>query len=86
MTVVISVVAGMLSAAAIVTFVRLVRGPSVLDRLVAIDMMLALVVAGLGSLAAYGRTSTLAPVLVVTGLLSFIGSVSVARFLGREKR
>ena len=86
MDIVIAVVAGMLSAAAILTVIRLVRGPSVLDRLVAIDMLLALVLAALGSTAAYTRSSTLAPVLVVTGLLSFIGSVSVARFLGGDKR
>lgn len=85
MDVVVAAVAAMLSAAALMTVLRLVRGPSLLDRLVATDMLLAVVVAGLAVLAASSRDSSVVPVIVVVSLLGFIGSVSVAQLLMRER-
>ncbi len=77
-------VTGMLLAAGgLVTF-RLVRGPSLLDRLVATDALLAIITSGLGVLAAYQDDSTVVPVLVVVSLLGFMGSVAVTRLLVRE--
>jgi len=83
MNVVLVLVAGMLSVAAALVVVRLLRGPSVLDRVVATDTLLAIAVCGLAALAAFTGDSTAVPVLVVVSLLGFVGSASVARFLGR---
>ncbi len=84
MNVVVVVVTGMLVAGGgLVTF-RLVRGPSLLDRLVATDALLAIVTSGLCVLAAYQESSTVVPVLVVVSLLGFMGSVAVTRLLVRE--
>lgn len=85
MTVVVIVVSAMLSAAAVLAVVRVVRGPSLLDRLVATDVLLAVVVAGLAVRAASDRDSSVVPVLVVVSLLGFTGSVSVAQLLMRER-
>jgi multicomponent Na+:H+ antiporter subunit F len=86
MTVVAVAVAVMLGVAAVLTVLRLVVGPSVLDRVVALDMLLAVVVCGLGAAAAYSRNSTTVPVLVVVALLGFIGSSTVAGFLGKDRQ
>jgi multicomponent Na+:H+ antiporter subunit F len=84
MNVVVVLVTGMLLAAGgLVTF-RLVRGPSLLDRLVATDALLAIITSGLCVLAAYQDDSTVVPVLVVVSLLGFMGSVAVTRLLVRE--
>jgi len=84
MNVVVVVVTGMLVAGGgLITF-RLVRGPSLLDRLVATDALLAIVTSGLCVLAAYQESSTVVPVLVVVSLLGFMGSVAVTRLLVRE--
>jgi len=85
-TAVFAVVAVLLSAAAATTVVRLVRGPATLDRVVAMDMLLAITMCGLATVAAARVDSTPVPVLVVVALLGFTGSVSVARFLGKETR
>lgn len=84
MNVVIVVAAALLLGAAAVTCVRLLRGPSVLDRVAAVDMLLAIVVCALGAAAAWTRDSTLVPLLVVVALLGFVGSATVARILGRR--
>lgn len=74
-------VLGLLIAAGVMVFVRLVRGPSMLDRAVAVDALLAVVVAGLGARAAADRTPNSLPVLLVLAFLGFTGSVAIARFI-----
>ncbi|SDY50738.1 multisubunit sodium/proton antiporter, MrpF subunit [Micromonospora pattaloongensis] len=83
MTVVVVTVAALLLAAALLTLVRIVRGPSLLDRVVATDVLLAVIVAALGAEAALNRHATTLPILVVLAILGFVGSVSVVRFAVR---
>jgi multicomponent Na+:H+ antiporter subunit F len=72
----------MLGGGALLTLVRLARGPSLLDRVVATDVLLVIISAGLAVYAALARDPTVVPVLVVVSLLAFVGSVSVARYIG----
>lgn len=85
MNLVVICVAVMLGAAATLVVLRLVRGPSALDRVVAMDMLLAIIVCALASIAAFTHDSTTVPVLVVVALLGFMGSVAVAGFLSDGK-
>ena len=82
MTAVVVLAYSMLGAGALLALVRLARGPSLLDRVVATDTMLVIIAAGLAVHAALFRDPTLVPVLVVVSLLAFVGSVSVARYVG----
>jgi multicomponent Na+:H+ antiporter subunit F len=80
---VVSVIAyALLGAGAFLALVRLALGPSLLDRVVATDTLLVIVSAGLAVYAALERDPTLVPVLVVVALLAFVGSVSIARYVG----
>jgi multicomponent Na+:H+ antiporter subunit F len=72
----------LLGGGALLALVRLARGPSLLDRVVATDVLLVIVSAGLAVYAALARDPTVVPVLVVVSLLGFVGSVSVARYIG----
>ncbi|MFC7545461.1 monovalent cation/H+ antiporter complex subunit F [Plantactinospora sp. GCM10030261] len=74
-----------LSVAALFALVRLVRGPAVLDRIVAAEVLLTLMVAAVGAEAAINRHTTTLPVLGVLSLLGFVGSVSIVRFSGSEE-
>ncbi len=82
MTVVLVLAYALLGGGALLAVVRLARGPSLLDRVVASDVLLVIVAAGLAVHAALLRDPTLVPVLVVVSLLAFVGSVSVARYVG----
>ncbi len=86
MSVVLTVVVVLLGAAAAITVLRLLLGPSVLDRMVALEMLLSIVLCGLATFAAITLDSSSVPVLVVVSLLGFVGSVSIARLLGQERR
>jgi multicomponent Na+:H+ antiporter subunit F len=70
----------MLMAAAALTTFRILAGPSTLDRLVGVDTLVAVAMCGLGSWAAFSLDSTVVYGITALSLISFVGSVSVARF------
>jgi multicomponent Na+:H+ antiporter subunit F len=72
----------LIGGGALLALVRLARGPSLLDRVVATDTLLVIISAGLAVHVALVQDPTLVPVLVVVALLAFVGSVSVARYVG----
>ena len=82
MTVVSVLAYTLLGGGALLSLLRLALGPSLLDRVVATDTLLVIVAAGLAVHAALQRDPTVVPVLVVVSLLAFVGSVSVARYIG----
>ncbi|NGM15931.1 monovalent cation/H+ antiporter complex subunit F [Verrucosispora sp. WMMA2044] len=84
MSAVAVIVTVLLAAAGGLTLTRIIRGPSILDRAVATDVLLAVIVAAIATEAAYSRDATALPVLVVLAVLGFVGSVSVARFAARR--
>jgi len=86
MTIVSVAVTVLLAVAGVLALVRIIRGPSVLDRILATDVLLAVVVAAVAAEAAYTQDATALPVLVVLSVLGFTGSVSVARFATRRHR
>jgi multicomponent Na+:H+ antiporter subunit F len=80
MNVVLVLCVGMLGIAALLLVTRISWGPTMLDRIVALDVLLAVVICGLALEAAVHRHTTTLPIVVVLSLLGFIGSVSIARF------
>ena len=84
--VMVSAGALMLVVAAVLTVARMSRGPSSLDRVVAADVLIAVVIAALALEAILNDHSTTLPVMLVLSLLGFAGSVSIARFVAdRDK-
>jgi multicomponent Na+:H+ antiporter subunit F len=80
MTVVLAVCLALLTSAAVLLVVRMALGPTMLDRVIALDVLAAVLICGLGVEAAVNRHTTTLPVLVVLSLVGFVGSVSMARF------
>lgn len=83
MTTIAVTVTVLLALAGALTLFRIIRGPSTLDRIVATDVLLAVIVTAIAVEAAYSRDATALPVLVVLSILGLTGSVSVARFATR---
>jgi multicomponent Na+:H+ antiporter subunit F len=62
------------------------RGRSTLDRVVAAEVMIAVVIGSLALEAAFNHHATTLPVIFVLSLVGFAGSLSVARFVAdRDK-
>src|SRR5699024_5685114 len=70
-----------LSLAAVLCLIRMVKGPTMLDRAVASDVFIAIVAIGLGVEAAVHGHDTTVPVLAVLALVAFLGTVSIALFV-----
>ena len=81
LTVVINLTLGMLSLAVFLALLRLVIGPSLPDRVIALDLMATLLV---GFIAVYSIASS-QPILLdaatIVALISFLGSVAFARYI-----
>ena len=73
-----------LGLAAVLVLVRLVLGPSVPDRIVALDVLVQIIVAGIAVAAAVTRDGTYLSLLVAVSLLAFVGTVTVGRFIERR--
>jgi multicomponent Na+:H+ antiporter subunit F len=73
-----------LTVAAAAFLYRVLRGPSIPDRVVSLDGMLSVVVSGIiiGAVSA-GSPITLSTVLVVS-LVGFVGTVALGRFVERR--
>lgn len=75
----------LLVSAALLTVVRIITGPSVLDRVVASDVLVSIVVCTLGAQTALVEGSSTMGLLITLSLVGFIGSVAVARFVARDR-
>ena len=84
MTVVLTIAYTGLAIAAALCVLRLVRGSSVADRIVALDLLLVITVSGIAVTAVSTGSGVFLDVLVVTALLGFVGTVTVARFMERR--
>lgn len=84
MTVVIVVCGVLLTIGGACAVVRAERGPSMLDRTVALDIVVTTLTAGGALFAAVERRTDIVPILVVLSLVGFVGSVTIARFASAE--
>lgn len=81
-----TVIGVLLGAASLLGMARLLLGPTILDRALAVDVLLASAIAGIGAYAAFHRAPTVLPTMLVLAVLGFVSSVSVSRFVARRQR
>jgi multicomponent Na+:H+ antiporter subunit F len=65
-------------------FVRLLKGPSLPDRIVALDMMTVLIVSFCGLYAMLSDDTAFVDVAIVLALVGFLATVALARFVERR--
>lgn len=65
------------------TLVRLVRGPSVPDRVVALDLLATVSIAIVAIYGMLTRQAAFLDVAIVLALLSFLGTIAFARYVER---
>ncbi|MTE24189.1 monovalent cation/H+ antiporter complex subunit F [Microbacterium sp. ZXX196] len=83
-TVLVAIIVGVFALAAVLTIVRIVRGPSILDRAIASDVLLTEVLCIMGVEAiVHQRTDTL-PVMLAIAVTGALGTIAVARFVARR--
>ncbi|MCG8341612.1 MAG: monovalent cation/H+ antiporter complex subunit F [Chlorobiales bacterium] len=68
----------------LVIFLRLVIGPSIEDRIVALDLLSANAIAFIAVYSIQKNTTTFLDVGIIVALLAFLGTVAFAYYLGRR--
>jgi multicomponent Na+:H+ antiporter subunit F len=72
-----------LALAMMLAFVRLLRGPSLPDRVVAVDLLTALSIGVIATYAIATEQTALLDVAIVLALVSFLGTVAFAYYIER---
>jgi multicomponent Na+:H+ antiporter subunit F len=83
-TVVFVVVGVVFTGAAFCALYRIVRGPTILDRMIASDMLLTTIICALGAEMIYNAHARTVPAMLVLAATGFLGSVVVARYVTRR--
>lgn len=77
---------GIVSLSLFITFIRVIRGPSVPDRVVAVDLIGASTVGLLVLGAAASKETAFLDAATVIALLGFLGTIAYARYVQKENQ
>ena len=70
-----------LGLASLLAVARAIKGPAIVDRIVAVDLILLLLAAGVGAESARSGSEVYSAIAIVVALIAFVGTVLVARFV-----
>ncbi len=73
-----------MTVAFVLAFVRLIRGPTLPDRVVALDLMAAIAIGFIAAYAVHTEEKFLLDVATVVALISFLATVAFAYYVQRE--
>jgi len=86
MTVVTSICLGMLAVSGVLCVIRMLRGPSVPDRIVALDTLLVVIVSGVAVRAGTTGSGAFLDLTVVAALVAYAATVALSRYLAGRSR
>ncbi len=84
MSVLVTVIYVVFAIAGLLTLLRIITGPSILDRAVASDVLLTLVMCVLGADMVINHHTRSLPVLLIIAAVGVFGSIAIARFVARR--
>ncbi|NUL47536.1 sodium:proton antiporter [Cellulosimicrobium funkei] len=76
----------LLAVGALAAVYRIVRGPSILDRAIATDVLLIVISSGLCVEMAVNHHTDNIVFVVVASVIGFVGSVTISRFVAESKK
>jgi multicomponent Na+:H+ antiporter subunit F len=76
-----SIALGLLTLAVLLTLVRLLRGPSLADRIVALDLLTTLAVSLIGVIALRSNVSLQLDIALALCLVGFVSTIALTRYL-----
>jgi multicomponent Na+:H+ antiporter subunit F len=77
---------GMIALALLLVFARLARGPSLADRVIALDLMAVLAVGLIAMVTLESNQPVFLDAAIVLALVAFLGTVAFGRYLERRAR
>lgn len=83
MEIVTTITFAIMFLALVIVFIRLLIGPTLPDRVVALELIASIIVAIIGAYAITHDTSSFIDVSIVVALIAFLAAIGFARFLER---
>ncbi len=71
----------MLSVSIVLCLIRMIKGPSMFDRIVALDLLGITLIGFVGMLMIAQQTLVYVEVILVLGILSFLGTVALSKYM-----
>ncbi|MNJ29334.1 Na(+)/H(+) antiporter subunit F [compost metagenome] len=71
------------SVAIAISLYRIIRGPSIPDRVIAMDMIGVNLISGIAAVSILLKTKAYLEVILILGILAFISTISLSRFIER---
>lgn len=71
------------SVAIAISLYRIIRGPSIPDRVIALDMIGVNLISGIAAVSILLKTKAYLEVILILGILAFISTISLSRFIER---
>lgn len=62
---------------------RIIRGPSIPDRVVALDMIVVNLISGIAVISVLLKTKAFLEVILILGILAFISTIALSKFIER---
>lgn len=81
---VFTVIGVLFAIAALASVFRIVRGPAILDRMIASDMLVTTIICVLGADMVYNDHTRSVPIMVVLALIAVFASMTVARYVSKQ--
>lgn len=76
----------LLSLSAFLVFIRLVKGPSIVDRVIALDLLITIGIAVITTYSILSKDSTFLDVAMILALIAFLGTVAFAFYLEKKEK
>jgi len=62
---------------------RIIRGPSIPDRVVAMDMIVVNLISGIAVISIFLKTKAFLEVILILGILAFISTIALSKYIER---
>lgn len=79
-------IGALFTAAALLALYRVVRGPSILDRMIASDVLLTTLILVVGAEMVYNGHTRNVPFMLVLAAIAIFATVAVARYVSKQDR
>lgn len=81
--VILSVALVLFGIATVITFIRIIIGPSFPDRVIAMDVIGVNLISAIATVSILFKTRSFLDVILVLGILAFISTISFSKFIER---
>lgn len=76
----------LLSASALLVFARLLKGPTIVDRVIALDLLITIGIAIITSYSIISNDSIFLDIAMILALIAFLGTVAFAYYLEKREK